>query len=67
MALGNQCGKVFLWDINTSDPTLIRAATLSHPKCTSPIRQTTFSRDGSILICVTDDGTIFRWDRENKY
>ncbi|XP_055302918.1 polycomb protein eed-B [Sitodiplosis mosellana] len=67
MALGNQCGKVFLWDINTLDPTLIRAATLTHPKCTSPIRQTTFSRDGSILICVCDDGTIFRWDRENKY
>lgn len=66
MALGNQYGKVFLWDINTPDPTLIRATTLSHPKCASAIRQTTFSRNGNILICVCDDGTIWRWDRTDK-
>lgn len=66
MALGNQSGKLFLWDIDTPDPTNIRAIPLSHPKCTSPIRQTTFSRDGCILICVCDDGTIWRWDRSDK-
>lgn len=63
MALGNQSGKVFIWDIDTSDPNMIRPSTLSHPKCISPIRQTTFSRDGQVLICVCDDGSIWRWDR----
>lgn len=66
MALGNQTGKVFLWQIGTSDPTGIKPATLSHPKCTSAVRQTTFSRDGRILICVCDDGTIWRWDQRDK-
>lgn len=66
MALGNQSGKVFLWEINTPDPNTTRVVTLSHPKCTSPIRQTTFSRDGQTLIYVCDDGTIWRWDRCEK-
>lgn len=62
MALGNQSGKLFIWDIDTPDPTVIRVIPLTHPKCTTAIRQTTFSRDGRILICVCDDGTIWRWD-----
>lgn len=66
MALGNQNGKVFLWDIDTPDPALARAATIAHVKCTTAIRQTTFSRDGHILIYVCDDGTIWRWDRTEK-
>lgn len=65
MALGTQTGKVFLWKIDIPDPTLIRSVTLSHPKCTSPIRQTTFSRDGRILISVCDDGSIWRWDQRD--
>jgi len=37
---------------------------LQHTKCTQAIRQTALSNDGSILICVSDGATIWRWDRE---
>lgn len=63
MAMGNQSGKIFVWDLHVPDPTVIRPIILAHPKCTTAVRQTTFSRDGNILIGVCDDGTIWRWDR----
>ena len=45
------------------EPRQIRAVQLSHAKCTSAVRQTSWSRDGRMLIGVCDDGTIWRWDR----
>lgn len=63
MALGNQNGKTFLWDLETNDPAQARCSVLQHPLCLTAIRQTTFSRNGDILICVCDDGTVWRWDR----
>ena len=66
LALGNQVGKTYLWDMDTDDPAQCRYTVLSHPKCTSAIRQTSLSRDGDVLICACDDGTIWRWDRQHS-
>ena len=63
MALGNQVGKIYVWDIDVDDPTEARYIVIAHQKCYSAIRQTAFTRDGAILLAVTDDACIWRWDR----
>ncbi|XP_072019248.1 polycomb protein EED-like [Amphiura filiformis] len=63
LALGNQVGKVFVWDLDVDDPTKARVTKLAHANCQAAIRQTAFNRDGSVLLCITDDGCIWRWDR----
>ena len=63
MALGNQIGKTYLWDLDTDDPTACRPIVLTHPKCTTAIRQTALSHNGKVMLCVCDDATVWRWDR----
>lgn len=62
LAVGNQVGKIMVWDLEKEDARDSKCITLSHPKCTSPVRQVSFSKDGRILVGVCDDGTIWRWD-----
>mgnify|MGYP002044897805 FL=1 len=66
LALGNQAGRIWVWDLEEEEPRQIRGVQLSHAKCTSAVRQTSWSRDGRMLIGVCDDGTIWRWDRVNQ-
>ena len=63
MALGNQVGKTYVWDLDVEDPVTSRYLVLTHPKCTTAIRQTALSRNGDVLLCVCDDATVWRWDR----
>jgi len=63
MALGNQVGHVFVWDLDVDDPTQTKLVKLSHNKSTAAVRQTALSKDGNILLAVSDDGSIWRWDR----
>jgi len=61
MAVGNQVGKIFVWDMITehsSKPYL----TLSHAKMTAQCRQCSFSPSGHQLVAVFDDATVWRFD-----
>lgn len=66
LALGNQAGRIWVWDLETEEPRQIRGVQLSHAKCTSAVRQTSWSQDGRMLVGVCDDGTIWRWDRVSQ-
>ncbi len=63
MALGNQIGKTYVWDLDVEDPVASRYIVLSHPKCITAIRQTALSRNGNVLLCVCDDASVWRWDK----
>lgn len=62
MALGHDNGTISIWDLDQPHAEEMMSAELTHPECRQIIRQTTFSRDGKILISIGDH-TIWRWDR----
>jgi polycomb protein EED len=62
LAVGSQKGKVFVFNLDTDIP-VNKRYTLFHAKCTSPVRQMSFSKDGNILVAGCDDGSIWRWDK----
>eukprot|EP00039_Didymoeca_costata_P003920 m.70499 g.70499 ORF g.70499 m.70499 type:complete len:417 (-) comp12139_c0_seq2:1225-2475(-) len=63
MAVGNQEGKVFIWDLETSAPNSKPSRqTLESRYCVAAVRQTSFNADGTILVLVCDDGSVWRWD-----
>ncbi|XP_014232857.1 polycomb protein eed-B-like [Trichogramma pretiosum] len=64
LAMGNQAGRTYIWDLDVEEPSQARCFILQHPKCTSAIRQTSLSRDGKVLLCVCDDATVWRWNRD---
>jgi polycomb protein EED len=63
LAVGSQNGKVFIFNLDTKSP-VNKKSTAAHPRCTAPVRQMAFSRDGNILVSTCDDGTVWRWDRK---
>ncbi|XP_036327933.1 polycomb protein esc-like [Rhagoletis pomonella] len=65
IALGNQHGKVYVWELDPGDPGHPYTSTLNNLKCNSVVRQVAFSRDSSVLVYVCDDGTVWRWNRTN--
>lgn len=64
MAVGNEEGTTTVWKINGDTPT--KSIYLKHFLCNGTVRCTAFSRDGKILICGCDDGTVWRWDRADS-
>uniref|UniRef100_A0A1A9WA11 Polycomb protein esc n=1 Tax=Glossina brevipalpis TaxID=37001 RepID=A0A1A9WA11_9MUSC len=65
IALGNQYGKVLIWELDSIDPRHAHSYTLNNIQCTSIIRKTSFSRDANVLVWVCDDATVWRWNRKN--
>ncbi|RWS24034.1 Polycomb protein eed-like protein [Leptotrombidium deliense] len=65
MAVGSQNGEIYIWDINVQNPFQTQKALLEHPKCRGTVRQITLTNDGSTLLCVCSDSSIWRWDRVN--
>lgn len=61
VAVGTQTGKIVMFNLETDVP-LNQKSILSHSKCTSPVRQMSFSRDSSIMVSGCDNGTVWRWD-----
>ncbi|EDV33219.1 uncharacterized protein Dana_GF23390 [Drosophila ananassae] len=63
IALGNQQGNVYVWELDPSDPEGAHMTTLQNLRSVSTVRQIAFSRDASVLVYVCDDATVWRWNR----
>lgn len=67
MALGNDDGDVYVWDLNTDDPTEIPVKIMTHPKRDGIVaRDVSFSRNGTDLVICCDDGSIWHYQRGKR-
>ncbi|KAF6256917.1 WD40-repeat-containing domain protein [Scenedesmus sp. NREL 46B-D3] len=62
LVCGNPNGRTYVWEPGTGRPH--RGTLLAHRQCTTVVRQTAVSMDASMIICSTDDGQLWRWDRQ---
>ena len=71
LAIGNNCGQVYLWDLNDIDNdshTQILKTTIGKKKSNTNkqnaiIRGLAFSPDGKVLVGCDANGSVFRWDK----
>lgn len=64
LAVGNQEGKVFVWNLKVPSPAAkTNRIMLEAKRCNSTVRQIAMTKDGSILVAACDDSTLWRWDR----
>lgn len=61
LVIGNSAGNGYLCDIKTLPK--IQSTHLVHPYNTIVMRAFSFSKDGSMIICSSDDGKITRFDK----
>ena len=60
-------GRVFGWDLRSrSVASTTNRFVLKHQKCNTTVRQVGMNNDGSIIVCVCDDGTLWRWNRPRR-
>ncbi|CAN6884885.1 unnamed protein product [Brassica oleracea] len=64
LSIGNQKGKIYVWDLKSCPPVLVTV--LSHSLSKSVIRQTAMSTNGNTILAASEDGTIWRWDAVTK-
>ncbi|CAH8359740.1 unnamed protein product [Eruca vesicaria subsp. sativa] len=64
LSIGNQKGKIYVWDLQSCPPVLVTI--LSHNESKSVIRQTAMSVHGNTILAASEDGTIWRWDSVTK-
>uniref|UniRef100_A0A383VZL4 Uncharacterized protein n=1 Tax=Tetradesmus obliquus TaxID=3088 RepID=A0A383VZL4_TETOB len=62
LAAGNPKGRVYVWQPGLGRTH--RPTALVHKQCNCVIRQTAVSLDASMVIASTDDGHLWRWDRQ---
>jgi hypothetical protein len=68
MAAGNLNGDMYVWDLDAfAKNSKSKPLVLSHGKRTAQCRQCNFSSDGSILVGVFDDSTVWRYDLNPRY
>uniref|UniRef100_A0A914VHE3 Uncharacterized protein n=1 Tax=Plectus sambesii TaxID=2011161 RepID=A0A914VHE3_9BILA len=60
---GNQAGELHIWPLDKGLPPVNSAAVLTHKELRCSIRQVAISYCGTVIIAVTDDATIYRWNR----